>query len=90
MAYDDRREVLSVEECAKETGISRAKLYEFIMRGGPMTLPTIKLGDRRLIRRQSLQEWLAMLEQHTAGNDDVHQRDREAASKARSKRGQGK
>lgn len=78
-AYDDR-EALSVEECATATGISRAEIYVHI---GSGKLPSVKLGRRRLVLLQSLREWLAMLERQTAGNDDLHHRDREAASKAR-------
>ena len=83
MAYDDR-EALSVDECAKATGISRAAIYIHVTSG---ELPSIKLGRRRIVRRQALQAWLAALEWRTASNDDVHHRDREAACKARSKRG---
>ena len=86
MPYDDR-EALSVKECAKAAGISRAGIYIHI---GSGALPSIKLGQRRLVRRQSLQEWLTLLEQQTAGNDDVHHRDRAKASKARSKRAKEK
>ena len=86
MAHDDR-EALTVEECAKATGISRAAIYVHV---GSGELPSIKLGRRRLVRRQALQDWLAMLEKQTAANDDVHQRDRAKASKARGQRGKGK
>jgi excisionase family DNA binding protein len=86
MAYDDK-EALSVEECAKATGISRAEIYIHI---GSGELASIKLGRRRLVRRQSLQDWLISLEQRTASNDDIHHRDRAKASKARGKRGQEK
>lgn len=72
--YDDR-ETLSVEQCAKITGISRAEIYIHIASG---ELPSIKLGRRRLVRCQTLREWLAMLEQRTASNDDLHHRDRES------------
>lgn len=85
-AYDDR-EALSVEQCAKATGVSRAEIYIHI---GSGKLPSIKLGRRRLVLLQSLREWLAMLEQQTATNDDVHHRDRARAAKARGQRGQGR
>jgi len=66
------REALSIEEAASAAGIGRTLLYELIGSGkGPAT---IKLGRRRLIRREALEEWLKRLEveqsaEHQRGND---------------------
>lgn len=62
MSNDETTRVaLSVPEAAAAMGISRAGLYALLARGeGP---PTIKLGRRRLIRRDALQEWLRKQEE---------------------------
>ena len=57
-------EALSVPEAAKVAGISRAALYHFITSG---ELPSLKIGNRRLVRVQTLRAWLASLEQRNAG-----------------------
>jgi excisionase family DNA binding protein len=46
-------------EAARAAGISRTKLYEAISSGD---LRTFKLGSRRLIRVQALEEWLRSFE----------------------------
>jgi hypothetical protein len=62
---------LPVGQAARAIGVSRATLYEALsndpeVRGGKPFLPSVKLGRRRLIRRQALAAWLAELER-TAG-----------------------
>lgn len=54
----------SVAEAAAEIGISRAKLYQLLDDG---TIPSLKLGRRRLIRREALVTLLADLEQSAGG-----------------------
>ena len=49
----------SPAEAAAELGISRAKLYQLLDDG---TIPSLKLGRRRLIRREALVSLLANLE----------------------------
>lgn len=49
----------SPAEAAAEIGISRAKLYQLLDDG---TIPSLKLGRRRLIRREALVNLLAELE----------------------------
>jgi len=51
--------VLSVEACARVTGLGRTKLYEALATG---ELPSLKIGRRRLIRVATLEAWLASLE----------------------------
>jgi excisionase family DNA binding protein len=46
-------------EAAQALGISRSRLYELLYEG---TIPSIKLGSRRLIRRESLVAYLDQLE----------------------------
>jgi excisionase family DNA binding protein len=52
-------------DAAKVLGISRARVYELIADG---TLTSFKLGQRRLIRRETIERFLAGLE---AGKIDV-------------------
>lgn len=53
----------SVDEAAQALGISRARLYELIADG---TIPSVKLGRRRLIRRETLVRLLEDLETSAA------------------------
>jgi excisionase family DNA binding protein len=46
----------TVNEAAQIVGVSRAFAYELAARGD---LPTIRLGRRVVIRRTSLEQWLA-------------------------------
>jgi excisionase family DNA binding protein len=46
-------------EAAQALGISRSRLYELLYDG---TIPSIKLGARRLIRRETLVTYLDELE----------------------------
>jgi excisionase family DNA binding protein len=50
----------SPAEAAALIGISRARLYQLLDDG---TLPSVKLGRRRLIRHQALDDLLARLEE---------------------------
>jgi excisionase family DNA binding protein len=52
-------------DAAKVLGISKARLYELI---GDGTIPSLKLGQRRLIRRETIDRFLAGIE---AGEIDV-------------------
>lgn len=45
----------SVTEAAEAIGVSRATMYELIHREG---FPTLKVGNRRLISRELLAEWV--------------------------------
>ncbi len=53
------RLALSVVEAAEAINVSRARLYQLLSDG---TVPSIKLGRRRLIRREALVEFLVGLE----------------------------
>ena len=53
----------SVAEGAKELGVSRNHLYKYIDDG---TLPSFKLGQRRLINREALDEFRMSLQQKHA------------------------
>jgi excisionase family DNA binding protein len=46
-------------DAAKVLGISRARVYELIADG---TIPSLKIGQRRLIRRETIERFLADLE----------------------------
>jgi excisionase family DNA binding protein len=52
-----------VEDAAKLVGIGRTEIYKAIREG---SLASLKIGKRRLIRVETLREWLAALEQRTA------------------------
>lgn len=54
----------SPAEAAQALGISRARLYQLLDDG---TIPSVKLGRRRLIRRQALADLLDDLEVRHAG-----------------------
>jgi excisionase family DNA binding protein len=51
----DDRLAYSPEEAARLTGVSRAFLYLEMQRE---RLKTVKIGRRRLVRREDLLEWL--------------------------------
>lgn len=79
------REYLTVKECAKRSGISRTKLYPEVMSG---SLPSIKLGKRRLIRVQTLRDWLDGMERRsgvvvltTATAEEIAQRDAQISAR---------
>lgn len=56
---DPPRLAYSPAEAARALGISRARLYQLIDDG---TIPSIKLGRRRLIRAEALRDLLERLE----------------------------
>ena len=56
-------EALGVADAATMIGIGRVKLYQIINSG---ELPTVKIGDRRLIRVEALRNWLASKEKRAA------------------------
>lgn len=58
----------SPAEAAAELGISRAKLYQLLDDG---TIPSLKLGRRRLIRHEALVALLAELEARPGGDPDA-------------------
>lgn len=56
---DPERLAFSTAEAAKTLGIGRATIYELIRSG---ELSSVKIGSRRLIRRQALEDLLDRLE----------------------------
>lgn len=56
-------EGLNPSQAAQLAGIGRTRVYELMASGD---LPSIKLGKRRLIRRQAVLDWLARLEAQAA------------------------
>jgi len=50
--------LLSIKQAVFELGIGRSALYELISAG---TLKTIKIGRRRLIAREAIEEFIAGL-----------------------------
>ena len=52
-----------VEDAAKLVCIGRTEIYKAIREG---SLASLKIGKRRLIRVETLREWLATLEQRMA------------------------
>jgi excisionase family DNA binding protein len=50
---------VGVEDAAKLVGVGRTEIYKAIKQG---SLASLKIGKRRLIRVEALQEWLASLE----------------------------
>mgnify|MGYP003302508421 CR=1 FL=1 len=54
------KSVLSVQELARQMGISLPKAYELVKEPG---FPTIHIGKRMMVSREKLLEWL---EEHTA------------------------
>src|SRR4051794_38611707 len=55
-------EASSIAQSAFMAGVSRTKLYEALADG---SLPSLKIGRRRLVRRDALKAWLAGLEQQS-------------------------
>ena len=53
------QEAVAVAEAARRAGVSRSLLYEAI---GAGSLPSVKIGKRRLVRVEALRRWLASLE----------------------------
>ena len=49
----------SVGEVARLVGVSRSKIYELLRAG---RLPSLRIGDRRLVRRSAIEAFLASLE----------------------------
>jgi excisionase family DNA binding protein len=47
---------MTVDAAARETGISRSRLFDFIRSG---QLPSIKVGRRRLVLRDDVRQFLA-------------------------------
>jgi len=56
---DTQTLAVSVAEAAKIVGLGRTKVYAAIADG---TLPTVKIGRRRLVRIEALNQWLKDLE----------------------------
>lgn len=88
MISNDRM-TLSVADCVRLTGLSRATIYQFISSGD---LPSLKIDRRRLIRPEALAEWLKRheskgryLDGHYAGQqyalDRAEERRREEAKR---------
>lgn len=55
-----QRAAISVPEAAKSAGLGRSSIYKAILNN---SLPTLKVGGRRLVRPDDLTAWLA---RHTA------------------------
>ena len=53
-------EVVSVDEVCRRTDLGRSKVYQLI---GDGTLPSLKVGKRRLVRLSTMRRVLASLEQ---------------------------
>ena len=53
---DTEKRVLTVEELAKELGISRNLAYRQVREGN---IPSVKCGDRYLVSRVALEKWLS-------------------------------
>jgi predicted DNA-binding transcriptional regulator AlpA len=57
---------VSVPECARRCGISRALLWKILQQGkGP---PLLKIGGRTLVLVEDLNEWLRARRQTQAGH----------------------
>jgi excisionase family DNA binding protein len=56
--------LLSIKEATFELGISRTSAYEMIAAG---KLKTVKIGRRRLIAREAIDEFIASLSADGAG-----------------------
>jgi excisionase family DNA binding protein len=63
-ANSSEREFMTVQEVADYLGVSRTTLYETIFR--EPDFPSLYVGSRRLIRRSSLEAWIARHEKNTA------------------------
>ena len=59
--HTEQRLTLSIDEAASRTGLSRSFLYEQIKAGA---LSTIKVGKRRLVHVQAVDDFLSA---HAAG-----------------------
>lgn len=54
------RVLLSVEEAARQCGVSRAHLYKPVMRG---ELPSVRIGRSRRVLISDLVEWISRLKE---------------------------
>jgi excisionase family DNA binding protein len=61
---DERLELLTVEELIRWLRLGRTRTHELLRSG---SIPSYKLGRRRLIRRRDVEAWL---EDHRAGSCD--------------------
>ena len=59
-------EAVSVDEACRLTGVGRSKIYELIAEG---TMPSLKIGRRRLVRLSAIRRFIARLER--AGSDEA-------------------
>ena len=57
------RALLSVDEFANKVGLGRSKVYELI---SSKEIETLKIGKRRLIPVQAMDEWIAGLRERAA------------------------
>ena len=57
-------EAVVVDDACRILGIGRTKLYELMAKG---TLPSVKLGGRRLVRLETVRKLIAQLEQPGIG-----------------------
>jgi hypothetical protein len=65
----ERREVLTIEDGARELRCSKAHLAK-VLNGqvpGVLYLPHLRLGRRKLIRRSTLYQWMAEVERAQSG-----------------------
>ena len=66
-------DAIAISEAARRLAISSRTIHRLIKRG---ELPSILIGRRRLIRRQTLADWLAGLEQpHVSADRPVGRRE---------------
>jgi excisionase family DNA binding protein len=59
-------EAVSIDETCRLTGLGRSKVYQLIASG---TLPSLKIGKRRLVRPSAIRRLIADLER--AGLDEA-------------------
>ena len=55
-------EAVSIEEAARIAGLGRSTIYEHLTGAREPKLPSVKMGRRRLIRRDAIRQWLATME----------------------------
>ena len=65
------RILVGVEEAAKMLSISPRMVHLLVHKG---ELPSVKIGNRRLFRPESLKEWVSEREKREIRNEEKHGR----------------
>ena len=65
MNVETPRTLFGISEVQASTGLGRTQIYELI---GSGELPSVKIGRRRMVKADDLQQWVASLETEPRSN----------------------